>query len=466
MISKRLFFFLAGAMLVLATMPLFANGSKESSSQVATSGKITAAMTAGPQGYPAYNGGPADITMWAWTSNENYSMKIFEKLYPKIKIKWSNLGGGSAEYTKVLTATSAGKGLPDVIMSEYLFAPQFMEYGSFQPINKWVPKQLYLKYFPAITLKWTSLDGKIYGTPQDSGAMTMVYRKDVFDRYGLTVPKTWAEFAADAAKLHSQNPNIAMTTVSINWVPWPLGMIWAGGGKVFDYSNGKWYIDFTNPTAEKIMNYWGKLIKENQVKAETWWTPGWYKEITNGQLATVINGGWFPEWLQLNSKQSHGKWRVANVPQWNASNPENGQIGGSGFYVSSQSKHPQAAADFVLWLNSAKQSLVELHNKSQLPILWSKVFTKEVAQMYANTGYAYFGGQAITPVSVKAMNEVRTAYTALPVMDYVMSSYSSGIKQFIAGQVSTDTFLQNWQNQVVAFMKKQGFNNLVVGQLP
>ena len=26
--------------------------------------------------------------------------------------------------------------------------------------------------------------------------------------------------------------------------------------------------------------------------------------------------------------------------------------------------------------------------------------------------------------------------------------------------------LQNWQDNVVAFMKKQGFNNVVVGQLP
>ena len=137
--------------------------------------------------------------------------------------------------------------------------------------------------------------------------------------------------------------------------------------------------------------------RDGSIKAETWWNADWYKEITDGKLATVISGGWYPEWLQLNSKGSAGKWRVATVPQWDPSNPQNGQRGGSGFYVSSQSKSPEAAADFVLYLNSARESLVELHNKSQLPILWSKVFTEDVAPTLANIDYPYVGGQKITP---------------------------------------------------------------------
>ena len=467
MISKKLLMFLVGAAFVLAALPLFAGGAKETSTAASSpSGTITSEMTAGPGGYPAYTGPPVTLTMWAWTSNENDAFNIFEKLYPNIKIKWSNLGGGTPEYTKVLTATSAGKGLPDVIMSEYLFAPQFMEYGSFQAINKWLPKKLYLKYFPANTLKWTSLDGKIYGTPQDSGAMTMVYRTDVFQKYGLTVPKTWTQFETEAKKLHSANPNVTMITLPINWIQWPLGMVWASGGKMFDYANGKWYVDFTNPKAEKVMNYWGSLIQQHLVDAGTWWTSDWYKSITDGKFATIINGGWFPEWLQLNSKPSAGDWHVANVPQWNPSSPQNGQMGGSGFYVSSQSHAAQAAADFVLWLNSNKQASIQLHNKSQLPILWSLTFRNEVAPMFANLTYPYFGGQAITPVSVKSMEEVHTAYTPLPVMDYVLSSYTAAIKNFLSGSEDMNTMLQNWQSSVVAFMKKQGFNNVVVGQLP
>jgi multiple sugar transport system substrate-binding protein len=431
---------------------------------------LAPAFAAGPDGYPAYSGPPVELTMWAWTSNENYSIDLFQKAYPSIKVKWTNVGGGGDEYTKILTATSAGSGLPDVIMSEYTYAPEFVQFGSFQAINKWVPESTYLQYFPKVTLKWTAQDGNIYGTPQDSGASTMVYRKDVFDKYGLTVPKTWAEFAVMAAKLHKANPKIQPISFPANWVLGPLGLVWQAGGKLFDYADGKWYIDFTNPTATKVFTYWAKLVKDGAVTPDMWWNSDWYKELSDGGAATVISGGWFPEWLQLNSPDAKGTWRVATLPQWDASKPMNGEMGGSGFYVSSQSKNPEAAALFVLWLNSHKDSILQLHDKAQLPVLWANSFINGLGPSLAGQEYPYFGGQKITPVSLEAMNQVaknpQNAFTALPVMDFVSSSQETELKKFLDGQEDINAFLKNWQDAVVAFMAKQGFNNVVVGQLP
>ncbi len=417
----------------------------------------------GPAGYPAYNGSAVKLSEWAWTSNENFSNDLFTKAYPSITINWTNNG---VPYAQILTATAAGTGLPDVIMSEYTYAPQFMAYGSFAAINKWVSRDTYLKYYPEVTLKWTAMDGQIYGTPQDSGAATMVYRKDVFDKYKLTVPRTWDEFATQAAKLHAADPTITMISYPGNWILGPMGLVWQAGGKLFDYANGKWYISFKNPTSVKVFNFWAKLIRDKSVNADLWWNADWYKELTDGKAATVVSGGWFPEWLQLNSKVDPGIWQVALVPQWDASKPQNGEMGGSGFYVSSQSKNTEAAALFVLWLNSAKESLVQLHDKSQLPILWGLNFTNSLALDLANQAYPYFGGQKITPISVNAMAQVKTAFTALPIMDYVSSSYNDEFQKFVTGAEDITTFLNNWQTNVVAFMKKQGFNNLVVDQLP
>lgn len=417
----------------------------------------------GPGGYPAYTGQPVELTEWAWTSNENYSNDLFTQAYPNIKIKWTNNG---VPYAQILTATAAGSGLPDVIMSEYTYAPQFITIGTFQAINKWVPRDLYLKYYPEVTLKWTAMDGKIYGTPQDSGAAIMVYRKDIFDKYGLTVPKTWADFEKQANKLHAAAPDINAISFPANWVLGPMGFVWQAGAKLFDYANGTWYINFTSPTAMKVFNFWGKMIRSGAVKGDNWWNADWYKELSDGKAAMVVSGGWYPEWLQLNSKVPDGLWRVALVPQWDASNPQNGEMGGSGFYVSSQSKNPEAAALFVLWLNSNKDSLVQLHDKSQLPILWSNTFTKVLAPELANQPYPYFGGQKVTPISVEAMKQVKTAFTAIPIMDYVSSSYNDEFQKFLNGTEDITTFVNNWQDNVVAFMKKQGFNNLVVGKLP
>ena len=180
----------------------------------------------------------------------------------------------------------------------------------------------------------------------------------------------------------------------------------------------------------KVFNFWGKMIRNKWVNGDNWWNADWYKELADGKAAMVVSGGWYPEWLQLNCKVPDGLWRVALVPQWDASKPQNGEMGGSGFYVSSQSKNPEAAALFVLWLNSHKDSLVALHDKSQLPILWSNTFTKVLAPELANQPYPYFGGQKVTPVSVEAMKQVKTAFTALPIMDYVSSSYNDEFQKF------------------------------------
>lgn len=64
------------------------------------------------------------------------------------------------------------------------------------------------------------------------------------------------------------------------------------------------------------------------------------------------------------------------------------------------------------------------------------------------------------------MGQVKTAFTALPIMDYVSSSFNDEFQKFVTGAEDISTFLTNWQAGVVAFMKKQGFSNLVENQLP
>jgi len=64
------------------------------------------------------------------------------------------------------------------------------------------------------------------------------------------------------------------------------------------------------------------------------------------------------------------------------------------------------------------------------------------------------------------MNLVKTSFTSLPVMDYVQSSMETGLKKVDEGQINMTQFLEEWQANVVAFMKKQGFDNVVVGELP
>ena len=64
-------------------------------------------------------------------------------------------------------------------MVEYSCAPEYMDLGAFQPINKCLDEETFVKLYGDQALGWCSMDGEIYGTPQDSGATAQLYRQDL-----------------------------------------------------------------------------------------------------------------------------------------------------------------------------------------------------------------------------------------------------------------------------------------------
>ena len=413
--------------------------------------------------YPKYSGKSTTITMWAWTSNENYSIEEFEKVYPNIKVKWENF---DVHYEKAQTALSAGSGLPDVLMVEYSFAPQFMDLGAFQPINKWLDEKTFVELYGEAALGWCAADGQIYGTPQDSGALTMFYRKDLFDKYGLTVPKSMDEFIEQAKKFKQVAPsNLKYYAAPIGNVQWWVAQVWKAGGKLFDYHDGKWYIHFTNPIAKEVFATLGKCFDEGIFDLEMWWNADWFNSLNQGTTAVVENGAWFAEWLKYNAPESQGKWRVDIPPQWNPAKPTNAMLGGSGFYVTAHSKNPEAAAIFVNWLNSHPTSLKCLHNYSNLPVMVSTRY-QEVLNDVSGPD-AFFGGQNIVNTLWEAHHLVNTTFVALPVMSNLDESLSLLIQQYVDGKIKRFAdILPMWEKEVINTMKEFGYTNLVTGKLP
>jgi multiple sugar transport system substrate-binding protein len=412
--------------------------------------------------YPEYSGEPTTITMWAWTSNENYSIDKFEQVYPNIKVKWENI---SDYYDKAQTALSAGTGLPDVIMIEYSYAPQFMSIGAFQPINNWLDKDTFVELYGEDALGWCAMDDNIYGTPQDSGAMALFYRKDIFDEYDLTVPTNREEYILEAKKLKKAAPDLNFVSPPIGYSMWWIGQVWQAGGKLFDYKDGNWYIDFTNPTAEEVFDFWGKLLDEGTIDLQMYWNPDWYNSLNNGRTAVVELGSWFAEWLKYNATDSEGKWRVALPAQWNKGKQHNSMIGGSGFYVSTQSANPEAAALFVNWLNSHPDSLTQLHNKSNLPVLVSNRFGEVIDQVSGPD--KFFGGQNIGQKLWESHKLVNTTFITLPIMSNVDESLSSLLQDYADGKIEKfSDILPMWQESVIGTMQEFGYNNLIIDQLP
>ena len=195
-ISRRGFLVAAGA-LSLAACGGDGGGTSGSSSKPVSQADIDKAMKT-----------PTQLTFWTWVPNIDKEVALFEKKYPAVKVKVVNAGQGTPQYTKLRTALKANSGAPDMVQIEFQAIPTFTITDSL----------LDLRPYGASALKSTFVDwtwgqvsgsgGEIWAIPQDTGPMGMLYRADLFDKYGITVPKTWDEFAAAARKLHTADPNV------------------------------------------------------------------------------------------------------------------------------------------------------------------------------------------------------------------------------------------------------------------
>jgi len=103
------------------------------------------------------------------------------------------------------TATLSGdSGTYDVVETYTYAIPDLASRGKLAPLD-----DLYAKYkdkytlgeLDPNTLKSMTYDGKLYGLPMQSQLLVMAYRKDLFDKNGLTPPTTFEEMRTDAKKL-------------------------------------------------------------------------------------------------------------------------------------------------------------------------------------------------------------------------------------------------------------------------
>ena len=154
-----------------------------------------------------------NITFWSWTPGLDPIIKTFENSHPGIKVTVVNAGQGAAEYAKLRTAIKAGSGAPDVAAIEYQYIPTFV--NDLVDLNQYGAADLKSKY---VDWAWAQAgqNGKQLGMPWDTAPMCVVYRADIFEKYGIQVPKTWDEFAAAARKLHAAAPNVYLTNLAAN----------------------------------------------------------------------------------------------------------------------------------------------------------------------------------------------------------------------------------------------------------
>ena len=420
--------------------------------QVAAAAALLASTLGAGVGQAAPGKAPVSITFWSWVPKLQDEVNLFEKSHPDIKVNLVNAGQGAAQYTKLRTALKAGSGAPDVVQIEFQYIRTFVLANSLVDLAPYGAAK-YKNDFVPWTWDQVSLGGKVYAVPQDSGPMALLYRADIFSKYHLTVPTTWAQYQQDAVTLHKANPKIFMTDFSVNDGGWINSLLWQAGVRPFNVSGTTLSIDFNSATALKVVNYWGSMMKAGLLTNTGDFNTAWYTALANGSVASWVTAGWGPVFLSGQAAKTTGKWRAAPLPQWTAGAHASANWGGSTDAVTVQSKHPKEAAEFAIWLNDNAQSAGQLASEQFLfPV------TKAVLKSPAfDTPQKFYGGQKVNGIFADASSRVDLGFQWSPFQDYVYTQLQNDLANAVSGKTTYTAAMNTLQSTLVSYAKAQGF---------
>lgn len=398
------------------------------------------------------SGGKVTLTFWSWVPGISQSVSLWNKDHPDIQVKLDETTSGEAgTYAKMFSALQAGNA-PDLGQVEYSVLPNFEHVGGLVDLSKYGANGV-KQDFVAWTWGQVSQGGGIYAIPQDTGPMGLFYRTDLFKKYGLAVPTTWAQYLSDAEKVHAAHPNVYITAFPSNDPQWFSGLAWQAGAKWFTTSGDTWVAGIDDTPSRQVASFWQQLISDHLVKIDQDFSTAWYKDLSDGTLLTWPTAVWGENTLITNAASTKGDWRVAPMPNWGAT-PSNGNWGGSTTVVFKNSKYPAQAAQFAEWLNTNQASITGLITKGGL-------YPADLAgqqQPAANSPVAFYGGQNIWQVFEAGGKLVNTSFQWGPIMSTTFTQMADGFGSATSGSSTLNKVLASTQSQTVNSMKQQGFS--------
>jgi multiple sugar transport system substrate-binding protein len=391
-----------------------------------------------------------NLTVWAWDQTIKDVAAGFEKKYPNVKINLVNAGTGDKQYTALQNAVAAGSGVPDVAQIEYYAVLQFALAKSLANISGYGATSLKSDFTPG---PWNAVtpNGGVYGLPLDSGPMALFYNKEVFDKYGITVPATWTEYVDAARKLHKANPKVYLTGDTGD-AGFTTSMIWQAGGKPYAVDGTNVTINFADAGSSKFATTWQPMITEKLVASIPPWSDQWFKALGDGTIASLPTGAWMPGNLASGAAAASGKWRVAPMPQWDAGGNASAENGGSSLGVLDKSANKPLAYAFVKYASVEEGKDIRIKGGA-----FPSTTADLTSQTFLDTPFPYFAGQKANEIFAKSAQAVVPGWSYLPFQVYANSIFNDTVGKAYVSSTSLADGLKAWQDQSAKYGNEQGF---------
>lgn len=245
------------------------------------------------------------ITMWTMLTT-NACMTIvqnqineFTKENPNITVKLEPMTFDNV-YARLMTGVQS-KTLPNVLDCIEGHVAFLQSKDSLLPVDDLITDLGGKSEFIEKYLQWASKNGKTYGLPDWSLHQEVWYRKDLYKKYGLSIPTTWAELEQNAKKLNIDTNNDGK--IDIYGMAIPLGrnmvaqqtysqFLYSAGVNIIDPTTGKYAFGDNKEMAVKAMDELVKIYKESSPPGSIDWSwPDFRTAMVKGSVAQTNEWG-------------------------------------------------------------------------------------------------------------------------------------------------------------------------------
>lgn len=413
---------------------------------------LAACAPAGPRS----TAGPTRITFWSALRGSRQVVEAFNKSQNRIVVDFQQIPSGQlGGYAKLSNAARAGNP-PDIATIEYPQVPGFAIDGVLRDLTDLVGDRLRAKLLPQ-ALGLTTFEGRVYTIPLDVEPMVLHYRADLFAQHGLTVPRTWEEFAELAKRIPGLPGQRRLVLFPTDGGTQFAAFSWQAGAQWFSTAGGAWRVSMLDGPTRRVAEYWQKLIDDRLVFTNALESKHADAQVGQGLVITRLTGAW-DAGAQKNARPGQkGLWKIAPMPQWAGAAPEVVSThGGSTFAITQASAFPEAAMEFIEWQVSHPDALrarLSSGTSSQFPAAPGLI---EVGR--AAFDRAYYGGQDIYQLFDEEARRIRHTWVWGPRMTATLRVMQDGFARAGGGAGTLLDAVREAQNGTMPDLRALGLN--------
>lgn len=359
--------------------------------------------------------------------------------------------------TKFILDATAQAGDYDVVAVQYWYFPEYDLAGWLEPITDLdVGFNPYGFDWDAIPVGardlFTGANGEIYGVPVSlTGAGVLVYRKDVFDKWGLTPPQTVKDVLELAKKLKELEPElypfVGRGTSGFASFGTSAGWAWAYGARVLTDNK----VTINTPEMREAMEDLVSLMRDYGPPGQS--TIGWevMSELyRSGKVVMNFDMAGFPS-VYANPEISAVADKIdvalitgpaGNYAQW---------LYSEALAISRFSRHKDAARLFLQWRASLQTYLRELEAGVRIDFPNLHIYAlPQYRETIARLGLEFWGEKL--PISLQLTDG--RYWPFVPQFVEIAEAFQEEISLAIAGAQSVEEALRKAQLKVEAILKK------------